>query len=283
MFAIVWTQSGMAQAGAAAANQQSGGQNQSATEAGKEATNPLSSSWQLQIQQNNNWVGMPLNMGDRVQSNLLFQPLINVKATDNWTLFMRPVLTLFSSTPFVNQSGHADRTTAFGDTILAFAVAPRPFINGHLTVGAGPTFIFPTATDELIGQQTWQLGPDLGVVWSGKNFIAAIFNQQWFKIGGSGAKTNQLSTLWTFTYFFKNGWSVGTLPNFLVNWEAPRDQRLTFPIGPQVGKLVKFGRIPTLIQLQGLYYPIHPTFGPKWNVQLQITPTIPRPIKRKIF
>jgi hypothetical protein len=282
-FTIAWTQSAMAQPQDVVANQQSGAQNQSATEVGKQATNPLSSAWQMQTQQNNNWVGMPLDMGDRVQSNLLFQPLLNVQATDNWTLFVRPVLTLFNSIPFVDQNGHADRRTAFGDTILAFAVAPRPFFGGALTVGAGPTFIFPTATDHLIGQHTWQLGPDLGIVWSGKNYIAAIFNQQWFKIGGGGAKTNQLSTLWTFTYFFKNGWSIGTLPNFTVNWEAPRDQRLTFPIGPQIGKLAKFGRIPTLIQLQGLYYPIHPTDGPKWGVQLQITPTIPRPIKGKIF
>jgi len=33
------------------------------------------------------------------------------------------------------------------------------------------------------------------------------FPQQWFKIGGSGPKTNQLSALLDFTYFFKSGWS----------------------------------------------------------------------------
>ncbi|HJY85171.1 MAG TPA: hypothetical protein VKK81_29320 [Candidatus Binatia bacterium] len=44
----------------------------------------------MQTEQNNNWVGMPLKMGDRVQSNLLFQPLMKVKpdlialAADSW-------------------------------------------------------------------------------------------------------------------------------------------------------------------------------------------------------
>jgi len=113
-----------------------------------------------------------------------------------------PILTLFRSTPFVNPTGHADRTTAFGDTALAFAVAPRPFFGGHLTVAAGPTFIFPTASDHQLGQHTWQLGPDLGVVWAGKHFIAFVFPQQWFTIGGGGAKTNQLNTIWDFIYFF---------------------------------------------------------------------------------
>jgi hypothetical protein len=278
--AIGWTHSAMAQT----QGSQTGDQSQSAEELGKRAANPLSAGWLMQTQQNNNWVGMPLNMGDRVQSELLFQPLVNAKLTQDWTLFARPVLTLFNSTPFVNPSGRGERATAFGDTVLAFAVAPRPFFGGHLTVAAGPTFIFPTASDHLLGQHTWQLGPDLGVVWSGKHFIAFVFPQQWFKIGGGGAKTNQLSTLWDFTYFFKNGWSIATEPNFLVNWQAPRNQRLTFPIGPQIGKLCKCGHTPTLFQLQFEYYPVHPSvYGPKWNIQLQITPTISPLIKRAIF
>ena len=294
---LAWTKSGMAQTQesattiqtgsqnlSAAAGEQRGTDNQSFSELGKQATNPLSSGWLMQTQQNNNWVGMPLGMGDRVQSDLLFQPLMNVKLTDNWTLFTRPVLTFFNSTPYVDSTGHGERTTAFGDTVLAFALAPRPMLGGHLMIAAGPTFIFPTATEHLLGQHTWQLGPDVGVVWLGKHFTAFVFPQQWFKIGGSGPKTNQLSTLWDFTYFFKNGWNIGTEPNFLVNWQAPRNQRLTFPIGPQVGKMCKCGHTPTLFQLQFEYYPIHPSvYGPKWNIQLQITPTIPSLIKGQIF
>jgi len=283
-FTIGCTHSATAQTQELAANEQSGSQNESAIELGKQAANPLSAGWLMQAQQNNNWVGTPSNMGERVQSDLLFQPLVNASLTENLTLFMRPVLTLFNFAPFVNRGGHDDRTTAFGDTVLAFAVAPRPFFGGHLTIAAGPTFIFPTASDHLFGQRTWQLGPDVGVVWSGKHFIAYVFPQQWFKVGGGGAKTNQLNTLWDFTYFFSNGWSIGTQPDFLVNWQAPRNQRLTFPVGPQVGRLCKCGHTPTLFQLQFQYYPIHPSiYGPKWNIQLQITPTIPRLIKRAIF
>lgn len=160
----------MAQAQASADNQQSGAQSQFAVpnqpsvagnqsaELAKQATNPLSSAWLMQIQQNNNWVGMPLNMGDRIQSNLLFQPLVNVKLTDNWTLFTRPVFTLFNSTPYAGTTGHGERTTSFGDTVLAFALAPRPLF-GHFMIAAGPTFIFPTATEHLLGQHTWQLDP----------------------------------------------------------------------------------------------------------------------------
>lgn len=281
---IAWTKPGIAQTPQSAANDQPGGENQSAAELGKQAANPLSSGWLMQTQQNSNWVGMPSNQGDRVQSDLLFQPLMNVKLNGNWTLFTRPILTLFNSTPYVGATGHGERTTGFGDMVLAFALAPRPLLGGHLMIGAGPTFIFPTATEHLLGQHTWQLGPDVGLVWLGKHFIAFAFPQQWFKIGGSGAKTSQLSTLWDFTYFFKNGWNLGTEPNIFVDCQAPRSQRLTFPLGPQVGKMCKCGHTPTLFQMQFEYYPVHPTInGPKWNIQLQITPTVPSLFKRSVF
>jgi hypothetical protein len=99
---LAWTKSEMAQTQESAADEQSGAQNQSAaaneesgtdnqssSELAKQAANPLSSGWLMPTQQNNNWVGMPSYMGDRVQSDLLFQPLMNVKLTDNWTLFTR--------------------------------------------------------------------------------------------------------------------------------------------------------------------------------------------------
>jgi hypothetical protein len=289
---LTWTRLGIAQTQELTANESSGttattragAESEAAAELAKEASNPLSSGWLMQTQQNNNWVGMPSNQGDRVQSELLYQPLVNVKLTDQWTLFARPILTLFNSTPYVAPHSLYERTTGFGDMVLAFALAPRPLLSGRLVLAAGPTFIFPTATDPLLGQQVWQLGPDVGIVWLGKHFIAYVFPQQWFKIGGDGAKTNQLSTIYDFTYFFKNGWNVGTEPNLVIDWQAPRNQRVSFPIGPQVGKMCKCGHTPTLFQLQFEYYPVHPTlYSPKWNAQLQITPTIPSLIKRKVF
>ena len=48
----------------AAAIKPSTSEDQSAAELGKQASNPLSSGWLMQTQQNYNWVGMPLKMGE---------------------------------------------------------------------------------------------------------------------------------------------------------------------------------------------------------------------------
>jgi hypothetical protein len=125
----------------------------------------------MQIQQNNNWVDTPPGHGSRVQSNLLFQPLMNVRLTENQALVIRPVVTLVKSVPHLDQSGQRERTTGFGDTVLAFAI-PRPLFGGRLMLGAGPTFIFPTASKHQLGQHTWQFGPDVGAVLQLRHTIA---------------------------------------------------------------------------------------------------------------
>ena len=160
---------GAAQTQEAAPHEQSPAENNSAAEASKQAANPLASVWLMQFQQNNTWIGMPANGGNRVQSNLQFQPLLSVKLTDDWSLVTRPVLQLFNTTPFQDQAGQSDRVTGFGDTAVAFALSPGHRLVGNWLLAAGPTFIFPTATDSRIGQNTWQVGPAAAIGYMGKD------------------------------------------------------------------------------------------------------------------
>ena len=258
-------------------------QEQSAAALAREATNPFSSGWLMQIQQNNNWTELPLDGGRRMQSNLMFQPLVSLRLTEAWGLYLRTVVTIFNSLPHLDERGGDDRTTGFGDTVLGVAVA-HPLFGGRLVVGGGPTFIFPTASQRQLGQDTWQVGPDLGVTLLGKSFIAYAFVQQWFKVGGDGRKTSQMNTVFNFTHAFANGWTIGTQPNLSVDWEARGDDRVALSVGPQVGKMCKCGGTPTLFQLQFQYYPVRPgAAGPRWNVQLQVTPTISALVKKTLF
>jgi hypothetical protein len=276
---------GFAQTPATTSNgtQTSGTEGQSAAAMAQQASNPFASSWALQLQQNNNWTEMPGGDDQRVQSNLLFQPLISLRLTEKQGLIIRPMVPIANSVPHFDQSGRNERTTGFGDTVLAFAL-PRSLLGGRLTVGAGPTFIFPTASKDLLSQDTWQVGPDGGATLLGKHFIAYGFVQQWFKIGGDGRDTNQMNDVFNFTYLFANGWTLGTQPTLSVDWKARSGERGTFGMGPQVGKMCKCGGLPTLLQLQVQYYPIRPgAGGPKWNIQLQATPTIPALLKKALF
>jgi Putative MetA-pathway of phenol degradation len=276
---------GFAQTQATTTNgtQTSGDRDQSAAAMAQEAANPFSSRWLMQMQQNNNWMDMPLESGNRMQSNVMFQPLLSVALSDKWGLYIRPVVTMVNSLPHLDQNGQSERTNGFGDTVVGVAAA-HPLFGGRLVLGAGPTFAFPTASERELGQDTWQIGPDVGATLLGKNFIAYAFVQQWFKVGGDGRKTNQMNAVFNYTHAFTNGWTIGTQPNLSVDWEARDGDRVAFAVGPQVGRMCKCGGTPTLFQLQFQYYPVRPSAaGPRWNVQLQVTPTISALVKKTLF
>jgi hypothetical protein len=281
LLTVACLESGTAQAQESTAHELPLAQNDSASEASKQAANPLASAWLMQTQQNTNWLRTS-NNENRVQSNLQFQPLLSIKMTDDLSLITRPVLQIFNSTPFQDQTGQAKRETGFGDTVLAFALSPGPKLVGNWLLAAGPTFIFPTATDSLIGQNKWQVGPAVAVGYKGKNFITYVFPQQWFSVGGSGQKANHMLLYYAFVWVYSNGWSVGTNPSMSVDWEAPNGNKVAFPVGLQVGKLRKLGLLPVKFDVQAQYYVVRPQVNsPKWNLQLQITPILPALIGRK--
>jgi hypothetical protein len=73
----------------------------------------------------------------------------------------------------------------------------------------------------VLGQDAWQLGPEVGATLLGKRFIAHGFVPQWFKIGGSRRDTNQMNGVFNYTYSVANGWTIGTQPSLSINRKAP--------------------------------------------------------------
>jgi hypothetical protein len=258
----------------------------SLTEVNKELTNPISSIWSITFQENTYWLNMPTGHSDRNQVTATFQPVLPVSLTDNWNLISRPVIPVFNSNPYINDSGNFHRVTGFGDTVFVTMLSPTERLVGRWLLAAGPTFIFPTASNRRLGQNKWQMGPAGVVGYLGEKFIAGVFPQQWWSTGGPGSSTtSQLNLQYFASYFLPDGWSVGTSPSLLVNWNANKSgNMLTFPIGATISKVVKIGPLPIRIALQPQYMPVHPdAFGQKWNIQITVAPVIPKLIKGNVL
>ena len=256
-------------------------ESESLTEINKQLSNPISSIWALQFQQNTYWLNKP----DRNLVNLQFQPVMPLALTDNWNLITRPVFQVFNSTPYVNESLHLHRVTGFGDTIVGSVLSPSPKLAGPWLLGAGPTFIFPTASNSRLGQNKWQLGPAGVFGYLGDKWLAGVFPQQWFSVGGNGSQTlSQMNLQYFFAYLPGNGWGIGTSPNMLVNWYTSNVNKVTFPIGLSVSKVIKIGPLPVKLAVQPQYMPVRPdAFGQKWNLQFSVTPVIPKLIEGNIL
>ena len=251
----------------------------SASELNRKLTNPVSDIWSISNQFNN----FELNNG-QWNNNWNFQPVMPVSLTKDLNLITRPVMPFYNIVPHESAPDEFNRATGLGDLTLLELLSPSN--SGNWVLGAGPTAIFPTATSHFTGQGKWQLGPSVVVGYLTKQYFIGVFPQQWWSIGGQHGKpnTNQMNLQPIATLFFGEGWSFGYSGNILADWTAPSEDVWTVPIGLGLGKVVKFGRLPVKIQLAVQYMPVHPRIsGQEWNVQVQITPVIPKLIKGVLF
>jgi hypothetical protein len=250
-----------------------------ASELNRELTNPVSCIWSISNQFNN----FELNNG-QWNNNWNFQPVMPVSLTKDWNLITRPVMPFYNIVPHETSPGEFARDAGLGDLALVELLSPAN--SGNWVLGAGPTAIFPTATSGFTGQGKWQLGPTLVVGYLTKQYFIGVFPQQWWSIGGEHGRpdTNQMNLQPIASLFFGKGWSIGYSGNILANWNAPSGDVWTVPIGVGLSKVVKFGRLPVKLQLAVQYMPVHPSIaGQEWNVQVQITPVIPKLIKGTLF
>jgi hypothetical protein len=251
----------------------------SASELNRQLTNPVSSIWSIANQFNN----FELNNG-HWNNNWNFQPVLPLSLTKDWNLITRPVMPLYNIVPHETAPGQFERAAGLGDLALLELLSPAH--SGNWVLGAGPTFIFPTATSHFTGQGKWQAGPSVVVGYLTKEFFLGVFPQQWWSIGGEHGRpdTNQMNLQPIATIFFGEGWSIGYSGNILADWTAPSENVWTVPIGLGLAKVVKLGRLPVKIQLAVQYMPVHPRIsGQEWNVQVSITPVIPKLIKGVLF
>jgi hypothetical protein len=251
----------------------------SASELNRQLTNPVSSIWSIANQFNN----FELNNG-HWNNNWNFQPVMPVSLTKDWNLITRPVMPFYNIVPHETAPGQFERAAGLGDLALVELLSPAH--SGNWILAAGPTAIFPTATSGFTGQGKWQLGPTVVVGYLTKEFFIGVFPQQWWSIGGEHGRpdTNQMNLQPIASIFFGEGWSLGYSGNILADWNAPSEDVWTVPIGLALSKVLKFGRLPVKLQLGVQYMPVHPRIsGQEWNVQVSITPVLPKLIKGTLF
>ena len=255
------------------------------TEINRDVENPLGREWFVKLQSNTYLLDVEGFDTHRLEPTLVMQPRASVPLTAEWLLVTRPSVTAFRSKPYEDDAGGIARAEGFGDIELPMALTPS--LGPSWVVGAGPTFVLPTATRRETGQGKWQAGPAAVLGWQDPDWLVALFGQQWWSFAGSGQRkaVSQLKVQYLLTRYFADGWNVGMSPTVSVNWKAENGQKLTFPVGLGVGKVLKLGdgwSVKLGLQLE--YMPVHPDeFGQEANVQVTFTPVAPQPFGRPLF
>ena len=103
------------------------------------------------------------------------------------------------------------------------------------------------------GNEQWSMGPALGFVNNtlSKGLNIGLFNQNLFRVAGDDDRPEtQISSLQPIlNYSIGGGWNIGTGDiQYIYDWEST--QWVSLPIGVQVGKLHRFGKLPVIFSVQ---------------------------------
>ena len=243
---------------------------QSTEDLAKAAQNPIANLISLPFQNNTN-TGIGAN--DETQNIMNVQPVWPVMLNDEWNLITRTIVPIVSQPDIFTGEG---RVNGIGDTTFTAFLSPTD--SGEITWGAGPVFLLPTATDDVLGSEKWGAGISaVALAMPGKWVIGSLVSNVW-SVGGSGEQDINLFTWQYFVnYNMDNGWYLTTAPIITANWEADSDHRWTVPFGGGVGKLFKIGDQPINAQVSAYNNVITPDdFGAEWQVRAMVQFLFPK-------
>ena len=275
--------------------------------------NPLGNLWIVFLQNDVlRFKGRPAD-GWETLNILTVQPILPVPLTENWNLVTRPIIPIVSAPKFQipdfgdcpgncnsepPPSGFrpdSDRETELGDVIawsmLSPNEPPRLPDGSSFVWGLGPSFRFPTATEDQFGSEKWSLGPAnimLRLPPPEGRWTLGLFHHHHFSFAGDSDRETVRSSQFQPIYWYKltddGSWSIGGFPMINVNWKANSDNKLTLPIELGISKTLFLGPMPVRFIFGANYSVVRPDdYGQRYGFKFAIVPVIPRLVKNPIF
>jgi hypothetical protein len=242
----------------------------SAQELAKKLSNPVASLISVPFQENLDFGGGP--DGDGVKSTLNIQPVVPIALSKDWNLIVRTIV------PVVFQddiTGPLGGQSGLGDITQSFFFSPRETGPGGIVWGVGPVVVYPSATDDLLGNKKWDAGvTGLVLKQAGKSTFGVLANQVW-SVAGSDSRQD-VSAMFLQPFY---SYTTRTATTFGLNAEASYDwkgDQWVVPVNLTVSQLTKIGKQPVSIGGGFRYYAEKPAGGPDWGARLILTFLFPK-------
>jgi hypothetical protein len=246
-----------------------------ATALAKAAQNPIADMISLPFQYNAN-----LNYGPEpaTQSVLNIQPVVPFHLSPEWNLITRTIVPLISQPELAPGQG---RTNGLGD--VQFSAFLSPAGASEWIWGAGAIVQAPSATDDVLGQGKWGLGPTAVALHlaRGDPWVYGALINNVTSVGGQKDRpnVNQMLIQPFINYNFPDhpGRYLSFSPIITANWEASQSSdRWTVPLGLGIGQVMRWGRQPVNLQAAAYYNVDKPQYGANWNIRLQLQFLFPK-------
>lgn len=240
-----------------------------AAELAKQLQNPVAKLISVPLQSNWDWGIGPANA---MRYTLNVQPVIPFSLNAEWNLITRTIV------PFL----HAESPVAWGsdngglgDIVQSFFLSPSAPTSRGWIWGAGPVFLYPSASDDALGAEKWGAGPTAVFLKQDSGWTYGLLANHIWSFAGEDSRADVSTTfLQPFISF-----TTKTYTTFGLNTESTYDwenKRWIVPLNATVAQMLKVGGQPIQLQLGGRVYADRPDGGPDWGLRFTVTFLFPK-------
>lgn len=208
---------------------------------------------------------------DAYRLTLNVQPVIPITLNEEWNLIVRTIV------PIVYEDSIAmgiDSQFGLGDTTQSFFFSPKEPTSGWIWA-VGPVFLWPTATDDMLGSEKWGAGPTGLLLKQEHGWTYGILANHIWSYAGDDNRTAVNATF--LQPFLSHTWPTATTLG--INTESTYDwtsSQWTVPINLFVNQVVRFGKLPVQFSVGPRYYAASPDGGPEWGARFTVTFLFPK-------
>jgi len=241
-----------------------------ADELAKKLSNPVAALISVPLQLNWDTNIGPEEEGDRFTLNI--QPVVPISLTEKWNMISRTILPLIDQSDVVPGAGSQSGT---GDTVQSLFFSPKKPTSTGWIWGAGPVFLIPTASDDLLGTEKWGIGPTVVLLKQEGHLTFGALVNHIESVAGDEDRADVSSTfLQPFvSKGLPGGVTLGLNTESTYDWE---NKQWTVPIIVTYSKVTKLGG--QLVSIGGgvKYFVEAPDGGPEWGLRFIFTLLYPR-------
>jgi hypothetical protein len=220
-------------------------------------SNPIASLISVPFQFNFDRGYGPDGDGERYALNI--QPVIPISLNQDWNVISRTIVPIVHQDDLFRSAGDQ---TGLGDILQSLFFSPKEPTSGGLIWGAGPAFLIPTATDDLLGGEKFGLGPTIVALKQEKGWTyGALANHIWSVAGDDDRADVNATFIQPFlAYTTPDAWTFTLNTESTYDWEA---EGWSVPINGIISKLVRFGDQPIQFFAGVRYWADSPDNGPE--------------------
>ena len=237
----------------------------------KQLANPIAALISFPLQANyDDKIGINRD-GSRFTLNV--QPVVPITINDEWNVISRTILPITSQKDIAPGSG---KQSGIGDVVQSLFFSPKAPTDKGLVWGAGPVFLLPTGSDDLLSGRKWGLGPTIVLLKQDSGYTyGALVNHIWSVAGEDNRADISATYLQPFlSYTTKAAWTYGISTESTYDWKA---QKWSVPVILNASKLMRFGTQPVSIGGSLRYWASSPDSAAHgWGLRLVMTYLFPK-------